>query len=118
MSIEIRPIQTHQEYRAVEQLQRDAWGLLEVEIVPDHLLITVHKNGGLVLGAFDTPGGGEGEQLVGFVFGFAGLSPDKRLKHCSHMTGVKPTHQNQNLGYRLKLAQREHVLAQEVDLIT
>jgi predicted GNAT superfamily acetyltransferase len=118
MSIKIRPIQTHQEYRAVEQLQRDAWGLQEVEIVPDHLLITVHKNGGLVLGAFDAPAGGEGEQLVGFVLGFAGLSPSGQLKHCSHMNGVKPSHQNQDLGHRLKLAQRDHVLAQGIELIT
>jgi predicted GNAT superfamily acetyltransferase len=34
------------------------------------------------------------------------------------MAGVTPAYQNQNLGYRLKLAQREHVLAQGIDLIT
>jgi predicted GNAT superfamily acetyltransferase len=118
MDIKIRLIETHQEYRAVEQLQREVWGLEEVEIVPDHLLLTAQKNGGLVLGAFATPVVEEGEQLVGFVFGFAGLSPDGQVKHCSHMAGVAPAYQNQNLGYRLKLAQREHVLAQGLDLIT
>jgi predicted GNAT superfamily acetyltransferase len=118
MDIEIRPIHTHDEYRAVEQLQRDAWGLEEVEVVPDHLLLTAHKNGGLVLGAFDLSSGAKGEQLVGFVFGLVGLSPDGRMKHCSHMTGVAPDYQNHNLGYRLKLAQREHVLKQGLDLIT
>jgi predicted GNAT superfamily acetyltransferase len=118
MAIEIRPIRTKDEYRAVEQLQRQVWGLEDAEIVPDHLLLTAQKNGGLVLGAFDISLRGESEQLVGFVFGFAGLSPDGRLKHCSHMTGVAPTYQNQSLGYRLKLAQREHVLAQGIDLIT
>ncbi len=118
MAIEIRPIRTKDEYRAVEQLQRQVWGLDDVEIVPDHLLLTAQKNGGLVLGAFDASPGEENEQLAGFVFGFAGLSPDGRLKHCSHMTGVAPAYQNQSLGYRLKLAQREHVLAQGIDLIT
>jgi predicted GNAT superfamily acetyltransferase len=118
MKIEIRPIHTHNEYRGVEQLQRRVWGLEEVEVVPDHLLLTAHKNGGLVLGAFDTSSGDEGGRLVGFVFGFVGLSPDGRLKHCSHMTGVVPDCQNQNLGYRLKLAQREQVLAQGLDRIT
>jgi len=112
MSIEIRPIQTHGEYRAVEQLQRDIWHLEEVEIIPDHLLLTAQKNGGLVLGAF------EGPTLAGFVFGFAGLTADGSLKHCSHMTGVLPDYQNRNLGYRLKLAQREAVLAWNIDLIT
>lgn len=118
MNIEIRLIQTHDEYRAVEQLQRQVWGLEDIEIVPDHLLLTAQKNGGLVLGAFDASPGGESEQLVGFVFGFAGLSPGGQLKHCSHMAGVAPAYQDQNLGYRLKLAQREHVLAQGIDLIT
>jgi predicted GNAT superfamily acetyltransferase len=118
MDIEIRPIHTHDEYRGVEQLQREVWGLEEVEVVPDHLLLTAHKNGGLVLGAFDTSSGDEGGQLIGFVFGFVGLSSDGGVKHCSHMTGVAPDCQNQKLGYRLKLAQREHVLAQGLNLIT
>lgn len=118
MSVEIRPIHTHAEYRAVEQLQREVWGLPEIDIVPDHLLLTAQKNGGLVLGAFDTPPGLESQQLVGFVFGFPGLLPDGRVKHCSHMAGVAPAYQNRNVGYLLKLAQRDHVLAQGLDLIT
>lgn len=118
MGIETRLIQTHEEYRAVEQLQREVWGLEEIEVVPDHLLLTAQKNGGLVLGAFDLSSEAKGGQLVGFVFGLVGLSPDGRIKHCSHMTGVAPDYQNQNLGYHLKLAQREHVLMQGLDLIT
>ena len=118
MSITIRPIQTHQEYRAVEALQQEVWGLDPVEIVPDHLLLTAQKNGGLVLGAFDTSTAGEVDRLIGFIFGFPGLTPDGRLKHCSHMAGVAPAYQNRRVGYRLKLAQREHVLAQGIELIT
>jgi predicted GNAT superfamily acetyltransferase len=116
--IEIRPILTHGEYLALEQLQRETWHKDDVMIVPDHLLITAHKNGGLVLGAFEVLPERESERLVGFAFGFVGLTPDGRVKHCSHMAGVLPACQNQNVGYRLKLAQREHVLAQGMDLIT
>jgi len=124
--VRIRPVQTHDEYRAVEQIQREAWGLDDVDVVPDHLLITAHKNGGLVLGAFEplpeespenSPEDSK-EQLVGFVFGFVGLTSDGQVKHCSHMAGVAPTCQNRNVGYRLKLAQREQVLAQGIELIT
>jgi predicted GNAT superfamily acetyltransferase len=118
MNIRIRAIQSHDEYRAVEQLQREVWDLEEVEVVPDHVLLTAQKNGGLVLGAFDASSGSEEGQLVGFVFGFVGLSPNGGVKHCSHMTGVAQAYQNQNLGYQLKLAQREHVLAQGLDVIT
>ncbi len=117
MTIEIRPVETLQEYRAVEQLQRDVWGLEEVEVVPDHLLLTAQKNGGLVLGAFETPPGGA-ERLIGFVFGFVGLTPDGAAKHCSHLAAVTRAYQSRNVGYHLKLAQREHVLAQGLDLVT
>jgi predicted GNAT superfamily acetyltransferase len=56
--------------------------------------------------------------MVGFVFGFVGLLPGGRVKHCSHMAGVLPAYQNQDIGYRLKCAQREHVLAQQLNVIT
>ena len=117
MEIEIRPLRTHSEYRAVEELQREVWGLEEVEVIPDHLLITAQKNGGLVLGAFE-PSPDGAERLVGFVFGFLGMTPEGRLKHCSHMAGVLPACRDRGLGYRLKLAQRKHVLSQGIDLIT
>lgn len=118
MAIEIRPLHSVPEYRAVEQLQREIWGLDDVEIVPDHVLLTAQKNGGLVLGAFDVqPETGE-EQLIGFVFGFLGLTPEGQIKHCSHIAGVAPAYQNQNVGYRLKLAQRDFVLRQGIELIT
>ena len=108
----IRPLSTHGEIRAVEQLQREVWDLPDVEVVPLHVLITAAKNGGLLLGAFDD------ERLVGFVFGFPGLTSDGKLKHCSHMAGVHPAYRDRGLGYSLKLAQRDHVLAQGIDLIT
>jgi predicted GNAT superfamily acetyltransferase len=122
MRIEIRPIQTHDEYRAVERIQRVVWGHGDLDVVPDHLLVTMQKNGGLVLGAFEVlPEEGPGEReerLIGFALGFVGLSPGGQVKHCSHMVGVDPAYQNRAVGYRLKLAQREHVLAQGIDLIT
>ena len=124
--IKIRPIETCEEYRAAERLQHVAWGQEDLDVVPDHLMITMQKNGGPVLGAFqalpeEEPGEKpeeKNEQLIGFALGFAGLTPDGRLKHCSHMVGVAPGHQNRNVGYRLKLAQRELVAAQGIDLIT
>ncbi len=110
--ITIHPLTTHDEIFAVEQLQRDAWGVPEVDVVPLHMLITPPRHGGLLLGAFD------GERLAGFVFGFLGLTADGRLKHCSHMAGVHPDYRDHSVGYQLKLAQREHALAQGLDLIT
>ncbi|MEM8531207.1 MAG: hypothetical protein AAGF95_10220 [Chloroflexota bacterium] len=117
MPITIRLVQTHDEYRAVERLQREAWGFGDAETVPGPLLLTAQKSGGLVLGAFDD-GKEFGPQLVGFVFSFVGLAANGRIKHSSHMAAVAPAYQNRNLGYHLKLVQREHVLMQGITHIT
>lgn len=121
----IRPLKTIEDCQATEDLQRRAWGVDDVDIAPAHLLLTVGKNGGVVLGAYTAAEGGE--QLIGFVFGFLGTregrySPEApaqvRLKHCSHMMGVDPEWQSQGVGYALKLAQREAARAQALHLIT
>jgi predicted GNAT superfamily acetyltransferase len=111
--ISIRALKDTAEFLWCEELQRQVWGMEDLSVVPLHLLLTAQKNGGLVLGAFD-----EQETMVGFVFGFLGMTDQGRVKHCSHMAGVLPGYQGQQIGYRLKLAQREHVLAQGLDLAT
>ena len=113
MNISIRSLTTVAEIRACEALQRQVWQMPDdLEIVPLHLLVTVQRNGGLLLGAFD------GVDLIGFIFGFPGISGDGKLKHCSHFMGVAPDYQSRGVGYRLKLAQRESVLEQGIDLVT
>ncbi len=121
MRIEIRPLETVAEIRMAEDLQREVWGDKDSELVPLHMLTTVAHNGGVLLGAWDA----EAEHLVGFVFGFLGTDEnDQRrvaaanLKHCSHMLGVVPGYRDKGVGYQLKLAQRDWVMAQGVRLIT
>jgi predicted GNAT superfamily acetyltransferase len=110
MHIDIRPIETYAEYRACEQLQKLVWG--DEFVVPLNLLTTVQRNGGLVLGAFI------GQELVGFVFGFLARTADGRLKHASHMAAVRPDLRDSRVGERLKRAQREFALAQDLELMT
>jgi len=121
----IRPLKTIEDCHAAEDLQRRAWGVDDIDIAPAHLLLTAGKNGGVVLGAYTTAE--DGEQLIGFVFGFLGTreghySPEApaqvKLKHCSHMMGVEPEWQSRGVGYALKLAQREAARAQALRLIT
>jgi len=98
---------------AVEDLQRQIWGANDV--VPYPLLLTAAHNGGILLGAFDE------EHLIGFAFGFPGLThtPDgPQLKHCSHMLAVLPEYQSQGVGFLLKRAQWQMVRRQEIPLIT
>ncbi len=114
MTIEIRPVAGYAEYMACEALQDVAWG--SFGIVPLNMLTTVHSSGGVVLGAFDTAA--PAAPLVGFVFGFLGRAADGRLKHCSHMAAVLPAYRDARIGERLKLAQREAVIAQGIDMMT
>lgn len=115
--VSIRSIDKWQEYLAAEQLQRIVWQMPDWrDAIPSNLLITIHKNGGIVLGAFD-----KNERLVGFVFSFLGSEEHRgrmKIKHCSHMLAVLPEYQAQKIGARLKLTQREYALAQGIDLIT
>ncbi|NOZ00033.1 MAG: GNAT family N-acetyltransferase [Chloroflexi bacterium] len=111
----IRLIETPEEMTAVEALQRLVWPGSETDVVPAHLLVTAVHNGGLVLGAFD------GEQLIGFLFGFPGIEivPDgPRPKHCSHMLGVHPDHRSAGIGFALKRAQWQMVRQQGLDHVT
>jgi len=112
---ELRVLQTPEEMRAIEELQRQVWPGSETDVVPTHLLLTAAHNGGLVVGAFV-----EG-RLAGFVFSFPGLefTPDgPRPKHCSHMLGVLPGYRDRGLGFALKRAQWQIVRHQGLEHIT
>ncbi len=115
----IRPLESTADFHAAEEIERVVWPGSETDVTPLHVLTTVAHNGGCVLGAFDA------DRLVGFVFGFLGTDSASserpamaRLKHCSHQMGVLPDYQSQNVGYRLKLAQRDFVVNQGIRLIT
>lgn len=110
MNVEIRPLETNEEFRAMEILGREIWGMEEIEVIPSDLIKTVARNGGVAIGAF-------APHLVGFVFGFLGRQ-NGEIKHHSHIAGVAKEAQNRDIGYRLKLAQREAVMKEGIDLIT
>jgi predicted GNAT superfamily acetyltransferase len=117
--IDIRLLESVDDFRRTEALQQVVWESTELDVVPLHTLTAIAHNGGLVLGAFDE------DRLVGFAWGFLGTDEGEpgrpamsRLKFHSHMTGVHPDYRNAGIGYRLKLAQRENVLRLGVRLIT
>ena len=109
--IVIRQVETFAELRAVEEMQKEVWGVPDIDVVPLTHLIAAQAAGGVLLGAFDR------KILVGFVYGFV-AQEDGEIAHHSHMLAVKHAYRNFNLGYKLKLAQREAVLAQGINLIT
>lgn len=112
---DIRLLETPEELKLVEDLQREVWPGSETDIVPLHMFVAAVHNGGVALGAF------KDEKLIGFVFGFPGLetTPDgPRAKHCSHMMGVHPDFRDDGIGFQLKRAQWQMVRRQAIDHIT
>lgn len=113
-------IETAEQFEECERLQAAIWDADARETIPSHLLITFQRHGGLVLGAFDPAG-----QMIGFVIGFLGLTAPDHLpashatwQHCSHELGVVREWRGKGVGYQLKLAQRDWVIRQGLDLIT
>jgi predicted GNAT superfamily acetyltransferase len=110
-NIRIRDIDEVAEMRDVEELQKEVWGIPDLDVVPLTQLVAAKEAGGVLIGAYD------GESLVGFVYGFPSYEHGK-LAHHSHMLAVKPAYRNFDLGRQLKLAQRDRVVAQGVELIS
>ncbi|HKP70079.1 MAG TPA: GNAT family N-acetyltransferase [Pyrinomonadaceae bacterium] len=110
-SIEIRDIESATEYRLVEQLQKEVWGVQDLDVVPLSQLVAAKIAGGVLLGAFDDG------KLVGFVYGFVGYERGAMVHH-SHMLAVRPEYRDHNLGFLLKAAQCERVLAQGIEIMT
>jgi predicted GNAT superfamily acetyltransferase len=111
-SIVFRDLEAIDEIKALEDLQIEAWGDDERDIVPLNQFVAARYVGGSLIGAFD------GEKLVGFVYGFYGHLGG-RIIHHSHMLAVLPGYRRHNLGFRLKAEQRERVLADRLtDRIT
>jgi predicted GNAT superfamily acetyltransferase len=109
--ITIRAITDVAEMRAVEDLQQAVWGVSEREVVSFMMFIPTLAVGGLLLGAWD------GAKLIGFSYAFPGREDGRVILH-SDMLAVLPEYRDQQLGYRLKLAQREHALAAGIETIT
>jgi predicted GNAT superfamily acetyltransferase len=111
LTIDIRKIDGVEEVQEVEVLQKEVWGISDLDVTPLTQLVAARETGGQLIGAFDA------SLLVGFVYGFVGIEHGQ-ITHHSHMLAVKPAYRDVDIGYRLKLAQREAVLAQGITRIT
>jgi predicted GNAT superfamily acetyltransferase len=111
MDIVIRDISEPAELRAVEELQKEAWGLRDLDVVPLSQLVAAIASGGILIGAFDD------EILTGFVYGFRGYDNGQATHH-SHMLAVRPDYRGLDIGYKLKLEQRRRAMSQGLDHMT
>jgi predicted GNAT superfamily acetyltransferase len=107
-AVTIRDLQSFEDLKQVEEVERDVWELSDLDTTPLTLAIATKEAGSIWVGAFD------GAKLVGFAFGFLGTEHGQLIVH-SHMLAVREPYRNSRLGYKLKLAQRERTLALRID---
>src|SRR5579863_8044776 len=108
---QIRDLETLADLERVLRLEKEVWGLDDVDVTPLTLAVAMKAAGSLWLGAFDAG------QLIGFAFAFPSLERGRHGFH-SHMLAVRESHRGRNIGYDLKLAQRQRVLALGIKEIT
>jgi len=107
-AVTIRDLQSFEDLKQVEEVEREVWGLSDLDTTPLTLAIATREAGSIWVGAFD------GVRLVGFAFGFLGTEHGQLIVH-SHMLAVREPYRNSRLGYKLKLAQRERALALRIN---
>lgn len=96
------------------RLQREVFGLPDLEISPRRHLIVSRQAGGWTLGAFVPEK--NIWRLIGFVHHLAGVRGSEIFGY-SHMMAVDPAYQNKGVGARLKWSQRERAMQEGRSLI-
>ena len=109
--IEVRALQTAEEFRGCVRLQQEIWGFSEEDSLPARLFVVARGIGGQVFGAFDA------SDLVGFCVALPGMKSGGGHYLHSNMLGVRDAYRDHGLGKRLKQAQREDALSRGVGLI-
>ena len=109
--ITIRECTTIEEFDNCICLQREAFGLPDLEISPRRHFIVSRQAGGWTLGAF------AGQRMVGFVHHLAAIRPNNEIFGYSHVMAVARDYQNKGVGARLKWAQRAKAMSEGRDFI-
>ncbi|VVB94315.1 Acetyltransferase (GNAT) family protein [uncultured archaeon] len=108
---DIRRLEEMDEFYELAIVQKDAWGLEDIDVLPAHILrvaSTLMGPNGIVLGYFID------EKLVGYILTFPTSNPREVLLD---MLAVSPDYQSQGIGYNLMLELRKIMLAQDIDKI-
>jgi predicted GNAT superfamily acetyltransferase len=111
LEVEVRECTKIEEFDACIRLQREVFGLPDLEISPRRHLIVSREAGGWTLGAFAN------DELVGFVHQVAAVRDSKEIIGYSHMMAVSAEYQNRGVGAELKWAQRARAIDEGRELI-
>lgn len=101
--IEIKKIETLEDFKKTIPIQQSAWGFPDIETESFHLMTRIQKYGGIVQGLYLD------NELVGFTLAIIGKWQGEYFIF-SHMAAVKKEYQGCGYGFLLKQAQREEAL--------
>src|SRR4029079_17538441 len=106
----IRPLTEIAEFEQCVNLQRECFGMADVDLFPKRFFLVLNSIGGLVLGAV------EGERVIGFLNSMPGVR-DGLPYWYSQIMAVAKDHWNSGIGTQLKLAQRDHARQRGIERI-
>jgi predicted GNAT superfamily acetyltransferase len=113
MKLDIRMVRGDDNFRAIEKLQQDVWGIDDITTVPSHILQASCKyNVAFLAGAFYE------NRIIGFIFA---LNSGDGKTHYLHMIGVDPVWQAGKMGIsvgkELSKFHRDFALKNSVEFI-
>ena len=107
--VELRPATSREDVGAIQAVMSATWG--PHDLMPPEMIVALGESGNTPYAAFD------GDMMIGYVLGWAGIDPEDGLHVHSHMLAALPERRHKGVGHALKLAQRAHCLDQDVHLV-
>ncbi|MHA1201036.1 MAG: GNAT family N-acetyltransferase [Candidatus Heimdallarchaeaceae archaeon] len=110
-AIEYKELMDYSEYNKIENIQINAWGFPDREVVPKRIIYATHRSGGVVIAAYLN------QEIIGYVWGWIGQIDPHGIFIYSHHNAVVREHQNKGVGIQLKLEQRKWALKKNFKII-
>jgi predicted GNAT superfamily acetyltransferase len=105
--VRLRPMTSLDDADAILRVMGATWR----EQMPRETIRALAGSGNVPWGAVD------GDEVIGYVLGWAAVSPSDGLHEHSHMLAALPDRRHAGVGYALKLAQRASCLERGIHLV-
>ena len=107
--VRLEPLTTVEDADRILDVMIATWG--NHQLLPREMIRALADCGNVPYGAFD------GDLLVGYVLGWAGVNSEYGLHMHSHMLASLPDRRHRGVGYALKLAQRAFCLERGISTV-
>lgn len=100
--VRMRALTTLEDADRILEIMIATWG--NHQLLPREMIVALAHSGNEPWGAFD------GDRMIGYVLGWAGVDPEDGIHLHSHMLAALPDRRHKGVGTALKLAQRAQAL--------